>query len=214
MRECLVPYGTPGFGWIALKEDKIKRATAQQFDLLADRAPLGAGDLLAKIPMVGAGRIEFSMPQKTPKDHGEYDWKYGASVLDKMLKSCASAAIDIDQRGTLLRELIVRIYTAEFVPVKPGTDDFDYAERVFVKFGTAEIVTPDYQGKKQIRYVAKGTKGPFVQVDKLYIGFVYTQVNELLRSKAVLVKELTPAEIMKVMGEALGPLFPYAQVLG
>jgi hypothetical protein len=70
-----------------------------------------------------------------------------------------------------------------------------------VKIGTDQIVTPDDQGKTEIRYVAKGTKGPFMQLDQVYNGFVYTQVNHRHRSKAVLmlVMQLTPADIMNVM---------------
>jgi hypothetical protein len=209
-------YGTSGFGWVSLIEDKAARADAQQFDLLGGRSGLSARDLIAKVSVVGKGIIDFSKTQKmkVPKDPKEHSWRPGALLVAKMLSSRATSPVNDDQRGELIRQMLIFIYMAEFVAVRPGTDDFEYADRVFVKAGTGEIVTPDYHGKTQTRYVVRGTKGPFVRVDQVYIGFVRNGMNDLLRLKAVSVRELTAAARKKAMAEALGPLFPYADALG
>jgi hypothetical protein len=198
--------GTSGFGWLRLDEVKVKRSMAQQFDILADGGGLGARDLIARIPAVARGIVEFANTQQMrgaqyPKEH---DWKPGAALLKKMLQSRSSAGFGGDLCGELICKLLIFIYTAEFVAVKPGTDWFDYADCVFVKAGTNVIVDPDYKGKKDVRYIAKGR---FVEVDQIYIGFVYTEMNRLLRSSVTSVKDLTVTDTRKAMeaGKRLDP---------
>ena len=120
-------------------------------------------------------------------------------MLDRILRSCAATGVNDEQRTKLIHQLLVFTHTDRFVAVKPGTPDFNYADRVFVKSGTDQIVTVDYHGKKDVRYVAKGTKGPLVEVDQAYIGFVCTEMNKLLRAKATSVNDLTVADRQKAM---------------
>jgi hypothetical protein len=81
------------------------------------------------------------------RDPKEHDWRSGAFLLDKALKSRAAAAVGGDLCGERIRNLLISICTAEFVAVKPGMNEFDYADHMLVKAGTSEIVASDYKGK-------------------------------------------------------------------
>jgi hypothetical protein len=120
--------GSSGFGWLSLDEDKCDRTKAQLFDAINDRPGMGARDLLARIPAVGDGIVQFSMTQvrKVPRDPREHDWRPGGLLLAEMLRSRATAAVNDDERGNLIRALLIRVYSSEYVPVKPGTRDFDW----------------------------------------------------------------------------------------
>jgi uncharacterized protein YodC (DUF2158 family) len=90
-------------------------------------------------------------------------------LLGRMLKSCAITGVGDEQRAELIRQLLAFTHTDRFVAMKSGTADFNYGDRVLVKSGSDQMVTVDYQGKKDVRYVAKGTKGPSVEVDQVYL---------------------------------------------
>jgi hypothetical protein len=53
----------------------------------------------------------------------------GARIVEKMYEAAAVAGDNADGRGEAVRKLTIRIYTMEGVVVRPGTDEFDYAER-------------------------------------------------------------------------------------